>query len=119
MLQSSPDQAGADRIDQPREYDRQKLMASSRSIDVNLKGGVSSSLVQQASPALGRRGDHAMTSNGTTPCLPQSETETAVPLFDSWFDPIEAGLRDRDRDFLQAMFEGELDVLLSGPPYGR
>src|SRR6266571_8451641 len=64
-------------------------------------------------------GDHAMTSNSTTPCLPQSETETAVHLFDSWFDPIEAGLRDRVRDFLHAMFEGELDVLLSRPRYGR
>ena len=60
-----------------------------------------------------------MTSNSTTPCLPQSETETAVHLFDSWFDPIEAGLRDRVRDFLHAMFEGELDVLLSRPRYGR
>src|SRR5260370_38407811 len=60
-----------------------------------------------------------MTSNSTTPCLPQSETETAVHLFDSWFDPIEAGLRDRVRDFLRAMFEGELDVLLSRPRYGR
>ena len=60
-----------------------------------------------------------MTSNSTTPCLPQSETEAAVHLFDSWFDPIEAGLRDRVRDFLHAMFEGELDVLLSRPRYGR
>src|SRR6266702_1005150 len=60
-----------------------------------------------------------MTSNSTTPFLPQSETETAVHLFDSWFDPIEAGLRDRVRDFLHAMFEGELDVLLSRPRYGR
>ena len=60
-----------------------------------------------------------MTSNSTTPCLPQSETETAVHLFDNWFDPIEAGLRDRVRDFLHAMFEGELDVLLSRPRYGR
>ena len=60
-----------------------------------------------------------MTSNSTTPCLPQSETEAAVHRFDSWFDPIEAGLRDRVRDFLHAMFEGELDVLLSRPRYGR
>src|SRR6266702_2182063 len=60
-----------------------------------------------------------MTNNSTTPCLPQSETETAVHLFDNWFDPIEAGLRDRVRDFLHAMFEGELDVLLSRPRYGR
>jgi hypothetical protein len=34
---------------------------------------------------------HAMISHITTSCLPQSETETAVQLFDNWFDPIEAG----------------------------
>jgi hypothetical protein len=47
-------------------------------------------------------GDYAMTSHSTTPDQPQSETETAVQLFDNWFDPIEAGLRDRAREFLQA-----------------
>jgi hypothetical protein len=31
----------------------------------------------------------------------------AVQLFDNWFDPIEAGLRDRAREFLQAMFEAD------------
>src|SRR5437764_7873869 len=50
-----------------------------------------------------------MTSPSTRPWLPQSEIETAEHLFDNWFDPIEAGLRDRAREFLQAMFEGELD----------
>jgi hypothetical protein len=39
-------------------------------------------------------GDHAMTSHNTTPCLPQSKIETAEHLFDNWFDPVEAGLRD-------------------------
>jgi putative transposase len=51
-----------------------------------------------------------MTSNSTTACLPQSETETAVHLFDSWFDPIEAGLRDRVREFLHVMFEVTLHL---------
>jgi hypothetical protein len=37
---------------------------------------------------------------------PQLETEAAAQLFDNWFDPIEAGLRDRAREFLQAMLEG-------------
>jgi putative transposase len=60
-----------------------------------------------------------MTSHSTTPCLPQSETETAGHLFGNWFDPIEAGLRDRAREFLQAMLEGELDMVLSRPRYGR
>jgi hypothetical protein len=43
---------------------------------------------------------------------PQLETEAAAQLFDNWFDPIEAGLRDRAREFLQAMLEGELDQVL-------
>lgn len=60
-----------------------------------------------------------MTSDSTTPSLPQSETETAEHLFDNWFDPIEAGLRDRAREFLQAMFEGELDGVLVRSRYAR
>jgi putative transposase len=45
--------------------------------------------------------------------VPQLETETALNLFDNWFDPIEAGLRNRVREFIQAMIEGELDMALS------
>jgi hypothetical protein len=37
-----------------------------------------------------------MTKIITTPCLPQSEIETTEQLFDNWFDPIEAGLRERN-----------------------
>ncbi|MGD0025260.1 MAG: transposase, partial [Xanthobacteraceae bacterium] len=43
----------------------------------------------------------------------------AVHLFDNWFDPIEASLRDRVREFIQAMMEGELDMALSRPRYAR
>src|SRR6266516_7710552 len=46
-------------------------------------------------------------------------TEALGQIHPTLFDPIEAGLRDRVRDFLHAMFEGELDVLLSRPRYGR
>jgi putative transposase len=60
-----------------------------------------------------------MTSDSTSPCLPQSEIETAEHLFDNWFDPIEAGLRDRIRELLQAMLEGELDEVLARPRYAR
>jgi len=60
-----------------------------------------------------------MTSHSTTPCLPQSEIETAEQLFDNWFDPIEAGLRDRAHEFLQAMFEAELDEVLARSRYAR
>jgi putative transposase len=45
--------------------------------------------------------------------------ETAVYLFDDWFDPIEAAVRDRVRGFIQAMIEGELDEKLQRPRYGR
>jgi transposase-like protein len=60
-----------------------------------------------------------MTSHSTTPLLPQSEIESEEYLFDNWFDPIEAGLRDRTRDFLQAMFEAELDEVLARSRYCR
>jgi putative transposase len=85
---------------------------------LEIEGGVISSLVQQAIPAFAG-GDHAMTSNSTTASLPQSEIETAGHLFDNWFDPIEAGLRDRVREFLELMFEGELDEALARPRYER
>jgi putative transposase len=75
-------------------------------------------LDQQAIPAFAG-GDYAMTSNSTTACLPQSEIKTAEHLFDNWFDPIEAGLRERVREFIQAMIEGELDAALSRPRYAR
>jgi putative transposase len=82
------------------------------------EGGVISSLVQQAIPAFAG-GDHAMTSNSTTSRPPQSEIETTEHLFDNWFDPIEAGLRDQVRGFIQAMIEGELDGALARPRYAR
>ena len=49
----------------------------------------------------------------------QSVADTAVYLFDDWFDPIEAAVRDRVRGFIQAMVEGELDATLLRPRYGR
>ena len=60
-----------------------------------------------------------MTSVTTKPELSQPAAETAVHLFDNWFDPIEAGLRDRVRDFIHAMLESELDMALSRPRYAR
>ena len=49
----------------------------------------------------------------------QSEAKTAVHLLDDWFDPIEAGLRGRVREFIQTMIESELEVALSRPRYAR
>ena len=60
-----------------------------------------------------------MTSTTTKPDAIQPEAETAVYLFDDWFDPIEAGLRDRVRDFIETMFRTELDAALARPRYAR
>ena len=60
-----------------------------------------------------------MTSNSTKLSSLQSEAETAEHLLDDWFDPIEAGLRDRVREFIQAMIESELEAALVRPRYGR
>jgi len=54
----------------------------------------------------------------TSPAL-QSEAETTVHLLDDWVDPIEAGLPDRVREFIQAMIESELEAALARPRYGR
>src|ERR1700730_14915333 len=48
-----------------------------------------------------------------------SKAETAIHLLDDWFDPIEVGLRDRVREFIQAMIEAELEAVLSRPRYAR
>ena len=60
-----------------------------------------------------------MTSTTTKPDAVQPEAETAVYLFDDWFDPIEAGLRDRVRDFIETMIRTELDAALARPRYAR
>src|ERR1700756_911670 len=60
-----------------------------------------------------------MTTNSTTSPALQSEAETTVHLLDDWFDAIEIGLRDRVREFIQAMIESELETALARPRYGR
>ena len=51
--------------------------------------------------------------------------DTAVYLFDDWFDLIEAQVRERVRGFIHAMIEGELDgengsvIAVSGHRYGH
>jgi hypothetical protein len=49
----------------------------------------------------------------------QSKAETTVHLLDNWFDAIEVGLRERVREFIQAMIENELETALARPRYGR
>ena len=60
-----------------------------------------------------------MTNNTTKSPVLQSQAETAVQLLDDWFDPIEAGLRDRVREFIQTMIESELEEVLARPRYVR
>jgi putative transposase len=60
-----------------------------------------------------------MTSHSTKPLLPQSEIETCEQLIDNQLDPIEAVLRDRVRELLEAMLEAELDETLARVRYAR
>ena len=60
-----------------------------------------------------------MTNSSTKSVALQSQAETALHLLDDWFDPIEAGLRNRVREFIQGMIEAELEAALSRPRYAR
>ncbi len=55
----------------------------------------------------------------TNPDSLQSATELVVDLFDNWFDPIEAEVRARSRQFIEELLRGELEAALSRPRYGR
>src|ERR687890_1705151 len=54
-------------------------------------------------------GDHAMGDDSTT-----RQAAQAASLFagEAWFDPIEAGIRERIRGFIEALFEEELTAAL-------
>jgi transposase-like protein len=60
-----------------------------------------------------------MTSITTKPDSSQPAAQATINLFDNWFDPIETGVRERVREFIHAMIEGELDMSLSRPRYAR
>jgi transposase-like protein len=49
----------------------------------------------------------------------QGTSTASSQLFDDWFDPIEAGVRERVRGFIEEMIRSELDEVLSRPRYGR
>ena len=46
--------------------------------------------------------------------MEKNSTTDAAPLFsgEAWFDPIEAGIRERIRGFIEALFEEELTTAL-------
>jgi putative transposase len=60
-----------------------------------------------------------MTSPTTKPDSAQPAAETEPHLFDNWFDPIESGVRNRVRAFIETMMEDELEAALSRPRYAR
>ena len=41
------------------------------------------------------------------------QPEAAAYLFEDWFDPIESGLRERVRGFIEEMIRSELDAVLA------
>jgi transposase-like protein len=55
-----------------------------------------------------------MTTNSTTPA-----DETTLFLGDGWSDPLEAGIRDRIRDFIEELIEEELAAALGRGRYER
>lgn len=46
-------------------------------------------------------------------------TQPEARLFDDWIDPIETGVRERVRDWIEALIQAELDAALGRPRYGR
>jgi len=60
-----------------------------------------------------------MTKIITKPDSVQPASETAVDLFDNWFDPIEAEVRARARQFIEELIRNELDEALARPRYQR
>src|SRR6202171_1042254 len=60
-----------------------------------------------------------MTSTSTKPDSLQPAADMAGDLFDNWFDPLEAEVRARSREFIEELLRGELEAALSRPRYGR
>src|SRR5258708_16349534 len=60
-----------------------------------------------------------MTSTTTKPDSLQPAADTAGDLLDNWFDPLEAEVRARSREFMEDRLRGELEAALSRPRYGR
>src|SRR3981081_4294513 len=60
-----------------------------------------------------------MTSITTKSDSSQLAPETASRLLDNWFDPIEAEVRARSRQFIEELIRSELDAVLARPRYER
>lgn len=60
-----------------------------------------------------------MTSHTTNLDSVQPGDQASADLFDNWFDPIESGVRDRVRGFIEELIHQELEAVLSRPRYAR
>src|SRR5712671_7442878 len=60
-----------------------------------------------------------MTSSTTQPDSMHPAADMAGDLFDNWFDPLEAEVRARSRQFIEELLRAELDASLARPRYGR
>ena len=60
-----------------------------------------------------------MTSVTTKPVVSHPATEGLPHLFDDWIDPIETEVRERAREFIEALIREELETALARPRYGR
>ena len=55
----------------------------------------------------------------TKPAVAHSGAGASTQLFEDWFDPIESGVRNQVRQFIEGMIEAELEEALSRPRYRR
>src|ERR1700692_930257 len=60
-----------------------------------------------------------MTSTTTKPDSLQPAADMAGDLFDNWFDPLEAEVRARSREFIEELLPAELAAALARPRDGR
>ena len=60
-----------------------------------------------------------MESTTTKPKIAHSGAGASTQLFEDWFDPIESGVRNQVRQFIEGMIEAELEEALSRPRYRR
>src|SRR5512147_2050244 len=82
-------------------------------------GGVISGLFNQPGRRFGAGGDHAMTTDSNDNDSMRVEDEAKLFLGDAWSDPIEAGIRDRIRGFIEELIEEELAAALGRGRYER
>jgi hypothetical protein len=75
---------------------------------LEIEGGVVSGVFNLESSGVGNAGQETMKNITQKFDSSQPAAETAVYLFDHWFDPIEAGVRERVREFIQTTVESEL-----------